>query len=134
MDLSALKSLHLVHWRRPFLEESMLVKFESPAHATIMMFGDVAKLMLKMMGTTGTIPAALTAEEVPAALQRLKQAVSMLPPSEQRDDSEEDDASHKEGSSKVALAKRAFPLIQLLEAAARKEKHVMWEEARHILP
>ena len=53
----------------------MLVQFRSPATETITMFGDVAVQLLKLMGATGASPAALSAEDVPAALQRLESAV-----------------------------------------------------------
>jgi hypothetical protein len=108
----------------------MLVKFQTPAYATITMFGDVAKTLLKMMGMTGSIPGAIEADDVPAALERLKQAVAELPRDTQSDRSSsrgDDDSQH------VDLAKRAFPLVQLLEAAAKKKKHVVWEEERHVI-
>ncbi|HSF46992.1 MAG TPA: DUF1840 domain-containing protein, partial [Burkholderiales bacterium] len=57
----------------------MLVQFQTPAYATITMFGGVAKTLLKMMGMTGDIPGAINAEDVPGALERLKQAVAALP-------------------------------------------------------
>ncbi|HSF47044.1 MAG TPA: DUF1840 domain-containing protein [Burkholderiales bacterium] len=103
----------------------MLVQFQTPAYATITMFGEVAKTLLKMMGMTGDIPGAINAEDVPAALERLKQAVAALPKP-----TEEENPRGQEESQHVDLGKRAFPLIQLLEAAAKKEKHVMWEVER----
>jgi hypothetical protein len=101
----------------------MLVRFQTPAHASITMFGDVAKTLLKMMGMSGDIPGALDAEDVPAALQRLRGALSSLPKS-----ATEPAYSEKEDSPRVGLSTRAFPLIQLLETAAKKKKYVMWEE------
>ena len=53
----------------------MLVTFTCPAYADITMFGDVAIRLLKMMGHSGTVPGALLAEDVPAALQRLEAAI-----------------------------------------------------------
>ncbi len=52
----------------------MLVTFFCPAYANITMFGDVAVRLLKMMGHSGTVPSALLAENVPAALGRLEAA------------------------------------------------------------
>ena len=48
----------------------MLVTFKSDAYADIMMFGDAAHRLLKMMGHSGTLPSAILAEDVPAALDR----------------------------------------------------------------
>lgn len=102
----------------------MLITFKTPVHADITMFGDVAKTLIRMMGHSGTVPSALLAEDVPAALARLKQAVDANPeaplnPARDRDDEE----TH--GQS-VSLRHRAMPLIELLEAAAREQKNVIW--------
>ena len=49
----------------------MLVTFSCPVYADITMFGDVAVRLLKMMGHSGTVPSAIVAADVPAALERL---------------------------------------------------------------
>jgi len=54
----------------------MLVTFSCPAYADITMFGDVAVRMLKLMGHSGTVPGALLAEDIPAALARLRSAMA----------------------------------------------------------
>ena len=53
----------------------MLIRFRSDAYADIIMFGDVAQRLLKMMGHSGTVPSAILADDVPAALDRLKRAI-----------------------------------------------------------
>ena len=103
----------------------MLVTFETKAHANITMFGEVAVALLKLMGHSGTVPGALLAEDVPAALERLRTAVSEnadvpLDPSPPKGDKDEGEERH------VSLAHRALPLIQLLEAAAAAKENVMW--------
>ena len=57
----------------------MLVTFKTEAYANITMFGEVAVTLLKLMGHSGTVPGALMAEDVPAALERLKAAVTEHP-------------------------------------------------------
>lgn len=104
----------------------MLVTFKTDAYASITMFGDVAVTLLKLMGHSGTVPGALLAEDVPAALERLKAAVSVNPdapldPTGGMSGDDEDDATH------VSLAHRALPLIELLTAAAEERKNVMWD-------
>ncbi len=104
----------------------MLVNFKTEAYASITMFGDVAVTLLKLMGHSGTVPGALMAEDVPAALERLKAAVTEHPdapldPSGGKQASDEGDQPH------VSLAHRALPLIQLLTAAAAAKAHVLWE-------
>jgi hypothetical protein len=104
----------------------MLVTFSCPAYSNITMFGDVAIRLLKMMGHSGTVPSALLAEDVPAALQRLEAAVAAAPqapaPAPEQTADEEDD------EPVVTLSHRAFPLIELLKAAASAKCDVMWDK------
>lgn len=102
----------------------MLITFTTPVHADITMFGDVAKALIRMMGHSGAVPGALLAEDVPAALERLRGAVESNPeaPLDPRADDDDDEAR----SQSVTLKHRAMPLIELLESAAREEKNVMW--------
>ena len=110
----------------------MLIKFKTDAYADITMFGDVAKQLLKMMGHSGTVPSAILADDVPAALSRLKHAVeggkaSLSADSATSPDKEASQAD-PDGDQAVSLAYRAIPLIELLTAAARKKRDVMWEK------
>lgn len=103
----------------------MLVTFTTEAHADITMFGDVALTLLKLMGHSGTVPGALMAEDVPAALERLRTAVAASPempldPQDGTAAADDDDQPH------VSLAHRAMPLIELLRDAAAAGKNVMW--------
>ena len=98
----------------------MLVTFKTEFHADIIMFGDVALTLLKMMGHSGTIPSAIEAEDVPAALERLQTAIGMNKSSESS--GEKDDAEPK-----IGIAKRALPLIELLDAAVAAKTYVMWK-------
>lgn len=99
----------------------MLVTFSCDAHENIVMFGDVALRLIKMMGHSGVIPSAILAEDVPSALTRLKQALEQekqktsMPNNDDGDDEPE-----------IGLKQRAFPLIELLEAAVSDECDVMW--------
>lgn len=99
----------------------MLVTFTTPVYADITMFGDVALNMLKLMGHSATVPGALLAEDIPEALQRLEAAVevdkqSPQPPAEVED-----------GEAAVSLSHRALPLIELLKAAIKANRNVMWD-------
>jgi len=53
----------------------MLVTFTTNAHADTTLFGDVALALLKMMGHSATVPGAILAADVPAALSRLTAAI-----------------------------------------------------------
>ncbi len=98
----------------------MLVTFTTKAYADITMFGDVALSLLKMMGHSETVPSAIMAADVPAALERLKKSlnanVEQASPPNTTDD-----------QPKVTMHNRALPLLALLSAAAKDECDVMWK-------
>ncbi len=101
----------------------MLVTFSSPAYADITMFGNIAIQLLKMMGHSGTVPSALLAADVPAALERLQAAIEtedLLP-------EPQGSAQANDDGPAVSLRHRAFPLIELLKASAKAECNVMWD-------
>ena len=101
----------------------MMVTFHSKAWSSVTLFGDVAAQLLKMMGHSGTVPSAILAADIPAALARLKSAVAATsrPATEHMDKGDKD---RKE--EPVSLRQRAFPLIDLLTRATAKGAQVMW--------
>lgn len=102
----------------------MLVTFRTNAWGNITMFGDVAVTLLKMMGHSGTVPSALLARDVPAALACLKQQLASRATEEDVSTRSGDDADAEEP---VDLALRAHPLIEMLSAAAEQEADIMWQ-------
>jgi len=105
----------------------MLVTFHSKAWSSITLFGDVAVALLKMTGHSGTVPSALLAADIPAALARLQQALATAP-QEENQPGVEPDAADADAPPPVGLRLRAHPLIELLSAAAQQKADVMWEE------
>lgn len=101
----------------------MLVTFKSDHYANIILFGDVAKLLLKIMGHSGAIPGALRAEDVPAALHKLSHAVAIESPPPTQTSTDDDE----ETEQYISLRHRALPLIELLESAKNNQSNVMWE-------
>lgn len=102
----------------------MLVTFKTTAYADITMFGDAATDLLKLMGHSGNIPGAIVGDDVAEALAKLKQSLSEQPEaSADAAQGSEDD----EKSNRVALATRAVPLIELLEAAAASGANILWD-------
>ena len=98
----------------------MLVRFDSKA-GTITMFGDVAAKLLKMMGQSGAVPGAILAADIPPAVARLRQAVSG-----EREPSPAKKAGD-DGEPQVGMHQRAYPLIELLELAAKQNADVIWD-------
>jgi hypothetical protein len=96
----------------------MLVKFESEV-GSVTMFGDIALTLLKMMGHSGTVPSALLAKDIPAAVAQLKSGLAMT--------SDTDATTKEEGEeSRVSLRKRAFPLVELMERAVERGVDITW--------
>ena len=105
----------------------MIVTFRSKAHPDIIIFGDIAISLLKLMGHSGTVPSALLAEDVPPALECLRTAITAHKATvEDESDSVQDDDDS--GERTVNLAHRALPLIELLEASATAKCNVMWDK------
>ena len=101
----------------------MLIKFDSEVGSFIMN-GDIAVQLLKAMGHSGTVPSAILARDIPAALARLKAAVAASPRAA-TESSDSDDKDRRE--VQVSLQQRAFPLIDLLTRAVEKGAEVMWK-------
>ena len=117
----------------------MLVHFRSSATETITMFGDAAVQLLKLMGATGHVPGALSAEDVPAALQRLETEIERLKtrtnadtaarPADNEDwATDEDKDLHR--APPIQLETRAVPLLSLMKRAAAAHAAVAWESKR----
>lgn len=91
------------------------------------MFGDVAVTLLKMMGHSGTVPSALPAAGIPAAIARLQQALAAAGADGQNKPDLGPAATVPDAApTPVGLGLRAYPLIQLLSAAAAQDCDVMW--------
>ena len=102
----------------------MLIRFDTKS-GTITMFGDVAVKLLRMMGQTGDVPGALLAPDIAAAVGRLKQALAGHRETPAAKPQRSDDTE-----APVGLSQRAFPLIELLERAAKRKDDVIWEEEK----
>lgn len=104
----------------------MLVRFETKAYS-ILMLGDPAVHLLKLMGKSGDVPGAMKGHEVSDALERLR---SHLDDDETAEPASVTDADEEREPS-VALAVRAFPLVELLTHASSNRHDVIWHEATH---
>ncbi|KTC90888.1 DUF1840 domain-containing protein [Fluoribacter dumoffii] len=96
----------------------MLITFHTDAYEDITYFADVAKRLLSLMGHSGTIPGAIKAENLPEALEKLQAGLK----GEKKGVEEDED-----NEPVISLANRAVPLINLLQAAIKKDKDVLWD-------
>lgn len=99
----------------------MLITFSTKSYSDIMMFDDIATRLLKMMGHSATVPGAIVAPDVPAALSNLKSALQMQATA-QPSPAYDDETKHV-----VSLQHRALPLVELLENAVKRNADVMWK-------
>ena len=106
----------------------MLVTFHSKAWSSITLFGDVAITLLKMAGHSGTVPSAMLAADIPAALAHLKQALAAAESEKVGQPGVPSETEDPDAEPPVSLRLRAYPLIQLLSAAAQQGCDVMWEK------
>ncbi|MDP2810268.1 MAG: DUF1840 domain-containing protein [Rhodocyclaceae bacterium] len=108
----------------------MMVKFHSLAAGEILMFGDVARRMMELMGKEPIKRGVVTVGQLPGAIARLKAAIAedKARHADQRDEDLPADEADGNGSRRpyVNLARRALPLVELLERSLEREKPVLW--------
>lgn len=106
----------------------MIVKFSTRVGA-LTMHGDAAVTLLKAMGHSGTVPGAVLAADLPAALAGLRRVIAeqaRVPPPAPAAKDEDEDEEH-EHEPPVALRVRAVPLIDMIESAIARDSDLMWE-------
>ncbi len=102
----------------------MLVKFTTKSYPDIVMFGNVAKKLIKMTGHSGTVPSAILADEVPAYRDRLIEALAGIDEGEASNNKQ----TNKDGEPVISLKQRAQPLIELFDAAIENKDIVTWKQ------
>lgn len=107
----------------------MIITFKSKAGSDTAYFKNIGLKLLAMMGRDNKVPSALYAEDVPVALQALKQELAQLEQQEQQQQQENvaEDEQQLVKSEHISIQTRAQPLIELLTKAAKKQTSVFWE-------
>ncbi len=100
----------------------MIIEFSGETTGSVIMFGKVAKQLLKMMGQSGNDEGAIRAPDVPGALEKLNAALESVPKVENEQDTYEDDKD-----AEISIHTRATPLVDLLEESVRENGYVMWK-------
>jgi len=102
-----------------------MIRFSSKAGADVWMLDEHGRRMLELLGKDpGAKQGVVTAEDLPAASQRLRAAVSAEPAQAHAVEDDDDEASNSEQA--VSLSQRAYPLLELMEQAQAKGKDVLW--------
>ena len=101
-----------------------------------MMFGDIGKRLLTMMGHDTNTPGAIEAEDIPVALDNLEKAINDIKGHEFEKSLEEDAHDYpndseselnREKENAIGIDKRALPLIEMLKAAKKANTYIMWK-------
>ena len=106
----------------------MIITFRSPASGDVIMFGDVAKQMMNLMGKAVTDEGIVTVEQLPDAIARLRAAVEAEKSRRAgtADEGNDGDEGKPGMGGPVSLVQRAVPLLELLDWSLRKKKPVTW--------
>ena len=107
-----------------------LIVFRSKAAGEIYMFAEAAHRLLEIIGKADSPRGVITADQVTDALARLTAAVD-AEKAQQADSARERGETEKHadtpgGERPVSLGQRAFPLIEMLRAAAKRKVDVTW--------
>ena len=105
----------------------MLITFKSAAAADVVMFGDSAKALLKVIGkdpedATGIV----TVDQLPFAIETLKSAIDYDKARHSAGHHADDEDTPKGLAATVHLAQRAWPLLEMLEFSQQEGKPVTW--------
>ncbi len=103
----------------------MLIRFSSDVAGHFIMLGDNALPLLRLMGMSGREEGAVSGEDLRQALQTLQAGLQRAAEMAARpaQESEDDD----EDVVPVSLQRRALPLLEMLQRAARDDGYVMWQ-------
>lgn len=108
----------------------MLITFTSSAAAEILMYKTHAQPILELL-EKNVEQGVITAEEMPAAISRLEQAIAgskQSPPPAQSGSSYDQDQNDEDidTGKNISFATRAFPLLEMMRAARDEGTFVMW--------
>lgn len=109
----------------------MLITFKSAAGADVIMFGDIAKKLVAILGKDPQDGKGIvTVEQLPDAIARLRAAIdedkARHAGHAQDEDEDEPDPERRGMAAPVSLAQRAWPLLDLLQLSQKEGVPVVW--------
>lgn len=109
----------------------MLITFRSEASGDVMMFGDVAKQMLRIIGKEPADNGIVTAKQLPDAIAALKHAIAVdMAARTEHSGSGQPEIEAEQGGGQglfVSTSQRAQPLLELFEWSLKDDKPVLWD-------
>jgi hypothetical protein len=108
----------------------MIVTFQSKASGDVIMFGDVAHNMMRVMGKEPTAQGIVTVEQLATAIAQLKVAIDQDKQAGRATTEETrpqyEDAADGGKRPYVGFSQRAVPLLELLERSLKDRVPVVW--------
>jgi len=98
----------------------MLVIFKSKAAAEVIMYEEHAKRILDLLGKS-TGRGVITASETAGAIAKIEAEIDAEKAARNADDSDDERARQH-----VGFSTRAFPFLEMLRAAHKRNNDVMW--------
>lgn len=104
-----------------------MITFKSRATSSVMMFDDVGKQLLEIMGKTHDLAGIITLEQLPDAIKALRRAADedRARAWQHKPDEDQDDNAPR-GPASVSLAQRAVPLINMMVESLQAREPVIW--------
>lgn len=109
----------------------MLVTLTSSSSGEIIMFSDIAHRLFDIAGKACTARGVFTKEQLPAAIEKLRQALAAEKANIRANDpqGEKEEIGDEENPNYpgVSLTQRAYPLINLMELTRKEDGFLMWQ-------
>ncbi|HEY5633767.1 MAG TPA: DUF1840 domain-containing protein [Burkholderiaceae bacterium] len=100
----------------------MLYEFKCRATGSVVMTQPVAERLLAIIGKPAGARGIITVAQMPAAIAAIEAAVA----DERAQAAPEEEDENAGAQARVTLAQRAWPLVDMLKAAAKAERDVTW--------
>ncbi|RPH64207.1 MAG: DUF1840 domain-containing protein [Burkholderiales bacterium] len=108
----------------------MIYEFKSRATGSVIMTKPVAEWILQIVGKTPGATGIITVDQMPGAIAGLRKAIDeekqALRAEAEAGAPAEGEPGAEDETYPVSLAQRAFPFIEMLEAAHKAGKDVTW--------
>ena len=101
----------------------MPIRFHSEVTGDVVMLNDIGHRFIHMLGHGGSVPGAIAAEDVPAALEKLRAALDRAARSAGDTNRRDDD----DDEPRIGLQVRAVPLIEMMERAIEGGSWLAWD-------
>ena len=105
----------------------MLVVFTNKSGGTVEMFEKAALELIKLMGRREAVPSAISAEDLPEALETMSNALHEMAQIEAAEEQEADQEEDEDRPAPIGLNTRAFPLTELIKQTIKEGSFLMWD-------